>query len=97
MSTFEPISFTPRPLFDMSKQVRLSNIKYGKKNVQIEVVRSALCKKFPLYCPDPSDTWDNMMMQGVLLWQRELGHEETGVFTREELVALSEGEDWEVV
>ena len=90
MSTFDPV--TPpkmREPFDMAKNIRLSNIKQGKSNVQVETVKSALNKLYPSFVP-PGDEYDFNMTQGVLRLQERLGTAITGIITREELKALSE-------
>jgi len=89
MSTFEPME-TPklREPFDMSKNIRISNIKPGKANVQVETVKLALSKLWPGFVP-PGDTYDFDMTQGVLRLQERLGEPVTGIITRKELKALA--------
>jgi len=95
MSTFDPAPLPPmRQQFDMSKNIRLSNIKQGKTNVQIETVKSALNKLYPAFVP-PGDEYDFNMTQGVLRLQERLGTPITGIITREELKALADLTDVE--
>jgi hypothetical protein len=95
MSTFEPLPPPPiRQPFDMSKNIRVSNIKQGKSNVQVETVKSALNKLYPAFVP-PGDEYDFNMTQGVLRLQERLGTPVTGIITREELKCLAELTDVE--
>lgn len=98
MSTFEAQEFSVRPLYDITKNVRMSNLKNGKQNVHIAQVRKVLTQLFPSNCPPtPEDIWDYNFTQGVLLFQRSLGEEETGILTKDQVIALSHGQDWQVV
>jgi hypothetical protein len=95
MSTFDPLPLPPiRQPFDMSKNIRVSNIKPGKNNIQIETVKLALSKLWPAFVPT-GDEYDFNMTQGVLRLQERLGTPVTGIITREELKALAELTDVE--
>jgi hypothetical protein len=95
MSTFDPVPLPPmKEAFDMSKNIRISNIKQGKSNIQVETVKLALSKLWPAFVP-PGDEYDFNMTQGVLRLQEQLGTPVTGIITREELKALAELTDVE--
>jgi hypothetical protein len=93
--TFDPLPPPPiKEPFDMSKNIRISNIKPGKSNVQVETVKLALSKLWPGFVP-PDAEYDFNMTQGVLRLQERLGTPVTGIITREELKALAELTDVE--
>jgi len=72
--------------------VRMSNVKPGKDNVEVELVRNALSKLFPRAVKPGSEyTYD--MERAVKKWQKRLEHEQTGVITRDEAIMLGEQED----
>ena len=97
MSTFDAVPLPPmKEPFDMAKNIRLSNIKPGKSNVQVETVKLALSKLWPAFVP-PGDEYDFNMTQGVLRLQEQLGTPVTGNITREELKALAELTDVDFV
>jgi hypothetical protein len=97
MPTFEPQEFSLRPIQDRIKyDIRMSNLKQGRNNVQVEVVRATLVLKYPAFVP-PGSEYDFHMTQGVLRFQDELGHEQTGIITKEEAVELSQGQEWSIV
>lgn len=87
--TFDPQSFVIREPYDITKNIRMSNVKEGKTNVHVQTILHYLASRYPAYC-FPGDTYDGNMIQAVCQWQRELGQEETGILTKGQAMLLSE-------
>jgi hypothetical protein len=69
--------------------VRMSNVKPGKDNVEVALVRNALSALYPRAVKPGSEyTYD--MERAVKKWQKRLEHEITGVITRDEATMLGE-------
>lgn len=72
--------------------VRMSNVKPGKDNVEVALVRNALSVLYPR-AVKPGSEYTYEMERAVKKWQKRLDHEITGIITRDEAIMLGEQAD----
>lgn len=89
MGTFDPIEFKYQVGKDWAndREVRMSNIKPGKNNHQVEFVRKELSKLWPGIFHSSTE-YDDDMVSFVKKFQRSLGDPESGNISKEQAAAL---------
>ena len=89
MSTFEPMEFKnwQRQQLD---QVKLINIKPGKENYHVKIVKDVLHSLYPHPNDKDDYTYDVFMEKAVKKFQQDQGVEITGVLTSLDLQTLAE-------
>jgi murein L,D-transpeptidase YcbB/YkuD len=89
MSTFEPLEFKNYQRQQLD-QVKLINIKPGKSNYHIKIVKDILHDMYP-HANDKDDyDYDVYMEKAVKRFQQDIGTDITGVLTDVDLQALAE-------
>ena len=87
--TFEKLEFKNYQRQQLD-QVKLINIKPGKSNYHVKIVKDILHGMYP-HSNDKDDyNYDVFMEKAVKKFQQEIGTDITGVLTQEDLQALAE-------
>ena len=89
MSTFEPMEFKNLQRQQLD-QVRLINIKPGKENYHVKIVKDVLHSLYPHPNDKDDYTYDVFMEKAVKKFQQDQGVEITGVLTGLDLQTLAE-------
>ena len=90
MNTFEPMEFKNYQRNTGVEQVKLINIKPGKSNMHVKVVRDALYKMYPHANGQGLYEYDAYMQKAVKKFQQEIGVAITGILTEDELKILAD-------
>lgn len=90
MNTFEPMEFKNYQRNTGVEQVKLINIKPGKENHHVRVVRDVLYDMYPHANGRNLSDYDAYMMKAVKKFQQEMGTPITGVITEDELKMLAD-------
>jgi murein L,D-transpeptidase YcbB/YkuD len=89
MSTFEPLEFKNYQR-ERLEQVKLINIKPGKTNYHVKIVKDVLHEMYP-HSNDKDDyNYDVFMEKAVKKFQQDIGTDITGILTEEDLRALAD-------
>lgn len=89
MSTFEPMEFKNYQRNELD-QVKLINIKPGKNNYHVKVVKDVLHSLYP-HANDKDDfVYDSFMEKAVKKFQQDQGTNITGILTEQDLRLLAE-------
>jgi hypothetical protein len=78
--------------YDDNSTIRMSNVKPGKDNMEVKLVRNALSKMFP-HVVRPGSEYTYQLERAIKKWQKRIGKEQTGILTRDEAIALGEQAD----
>jgi hypothetical protein len=89
MDTFEPLEFKNYQRQQLD-QVKLINIKPGKENYHVKIVKDVLHSMYPHPNDKDDHNYDAFMEKSVKKWQQYIGTPITGKITNEELVMLGE-------
>lgn len=89
MSTFEPLEFKNYQRQQLD-QVKLINIKPGKTNYHVKIVKDVLHSLYPHPNDKDDYNYDVFMEKAVKKFQQDQGVEITGVLTENDLQALAE-------
>ena len=97
----EPVSNSdmryPAPNLSYVNRIKMNNIKRGMTNLHVQIVREALSRVYPAIVPAKPPIYDDQMAAAVRQYQYDIGSVVTGDLTRDEVVNLSEGNDFTVV
>lgn len=89
MSTFEPMEFKNYQRNQLD-QVKLINIKPGKTNYHVKIVKNVLHSLYP-HANDKKDfVYDSYMEKAVKRFQQDIGTDITGRLTEQDLRLLAE-------
>ena len=89
MSTFEPMEFKNYQRNQLD-QVKLINIKPGKDNYHVKIVKDVLHSMYP-HANDKKDfVYDSYMEKAVKRFQQDTGTDITGRLTENDLKLLAE-------
>lgn len=89
MNTFEPLEFKNYQRQQLD-QVKLINIKPGKTNYHVKIVKDVLHSLYPHPNDKDDYNYDVFMEKAVKKFQQDQGVEITGVLTENDLQALAE-------
>ena len=89
MSTFEPLEFKNYQRQQLD-QVKLINIKPGKTNYHVKIVKDVLHSLYPHPNDKDDYSYDVFMEKAVKRFQQDQGVEITGVLTEDDLRVLAE-------
>lgn len=89
MSTFEPLEFKNYQRQQLDP-VKLINIKPGKSNYHVKIVKDILQSMYPHPNHKDDYNYDVFMEKAVKKFQQDMGTEITGVITEDELKSLAE-------
>lgn len=89
MSTFEPLEFKNYQRQQLDA-VKLINVKPGKSNYHVKIVKDVLHDMYPHPNDKDSYDYDVFMEKAVKKFQQDIGTDITGILTEEELKSLAE-------
>lgn len=89
MNTFEPLEFKNYQRQQLD-QVKLINIKPGKSNYHVKIVKDILQSMYPHPNEKDNDEYDVYMQKAVKKFQQDQGVEVTGILTEVDLKSLAE-------
>jgi murein L,D-transpeptidase YcbB/YkuD len=89
MNTFEPLEFKNYQRQQLD-QVKLINIKPGKSNYHVKIVKDILQSMYPHPNEKDNDEYDVYMQKAVKKFQQDQGVEITGILTEVDLKSLAE-------
>lgn len=91
--TFQPLEFKNYqrgPAWSGVEQIKLVNIKPGKENHHVKIVRDVLYSMYPHSNAQGLYLYDVYMEKAVKKFQQEIGTPITGIITEDELRLLGE-------
>lgn len=88
MSTFEPLEFKNYQRQQLDA-VKLINIKPGKTNYHVKIVKDVLHSLYPHPNDKDDYSYDVFMEKAVKRFQQDIGTDITGVLTENELKTLA--------